>query len=1159
MKYPAFISPVAMNAPSKLVRAVSACICVLYLVAANAQTLTSGRVTGTVTDLQGAVIAGAEVVIENPATGDKHSALADISGNYSVVQLPPGLYDVHIHASGFRPATFREVAVGLAETTTINATLQIAQGTLEVTVSDAPPPVRSDSAELSTTLGSERLETLPLPTRNFLQLLTLAPGVTAPLTNNNAIGRNSPNVSVNGSRVTQNGYQINGVDTSDITVHDFADVAVPAPESVSEVNVATSMYDATVRGAGGSVQVVTKSGSNAFHGSAYEYFRNEALNANDPNLKAAGDGRPQMRRNVYGATLGGPVRKDKAFFFVSYQGAREANGATDQSVYKSVLIAPGLTDDRSTATLKAIFGVPTIDPISLKLLNAKLPNGQFLIPTPQSGDGLVTGTALSTYHEEQFNTNLDYRIGERDSVAARFFFADAPLFTALGGSNFGTPATLPGFGTHLDIANYVLSIQEVHTFGPTTVNEVRFGYSFIRHDEVPQESLDDSSIGIQRSTADQFQGLPLILLARDQGGASIGTSDITYRGNVPSFSLSDVLSLQRREHTLRIGGELRHSAWQTKVGIFSYGEIDFPTFNDFLIGNTGPSQFLNPLTSGFAHLGTELPDRDTITTDYHLFIQDDWKISPKLTVNLGLRYELDLPPYDSQGRIGGFDPALYRPRMEVDGNGNPVGPPAAGIIEAGNALPQYRLPGVTRVGKSIVKSIDPNNFGPRISLAWSPLASGRLAVRGGYGIYYSRPSFIYLGLQYFAPPFFLVSDTSGLPFANPFASAPPDSNFPLIQPGSVVSAEVIDRNARTPYVQQFNASVQYELARNTTLQIGYVGSRGVKLYRSVNVNQAQIASLDHPIVNAVNGQVITSNTIENAALRAPMQGVDTAGFSLNESTAQSTYHSLQTTFKRHLAGGLQLSASYTFSRSIDDTSNPGGGTNSDGSLDRSGGLDTGNVWGNQLGARTNRGLSDFDRTHYFVFNWVWDLPQPGFARHAKFDRLLVANWQLTGIVTAMSGLPVDVFDPAGASLYGLFGGARPNWAPGASRVTALSNIPPGCYFNPSAFTEAIVQPNQPIPSAHDPTALAGDEGTDIGNVGRNVLRGPAQWNIDFSIGKQFALGEVKSLAFRADFFNLLNHPNRDNPVSDISNPEFGKVLSFSSSPRIVQLALKLSF
>jgi hypothetical protein len=1134
------------------------CLCALLSTRASAQGQTTGRIAGTVRDRQGAVIAHAKVVVENPATSDERTVATDATGSYSASLLPPAVYDVTIGAPGFSAAVFHNISAGLSETVTINASLQAAQSSVEITVSDTPPLVRSDSSELASTLDSRSLETLPLPTRNFLQLLTLAPGVTAPLTNNSAIGRNSPNVSVNGSRVTGNNYQINGVDANDTSLHVFADVAVPAPESVSEVNVQTSLYDASNTGAGGTVQVATRSGGNVLHAGVYEYFRNEVLDANDANLKAVDEGRPEMRRNVYGATLGGPLRKNKLFFFVSYQGTREVNGATDQSLYKDVLIAPGLTNDRSTATLMSTFGVPSIYPISLKLLNFKLPNGQFLIPTPLTPDGRVTGTALSTYHEDQFNANLDYRLGSKDSFAGKFFFAHAPLFSALSGSNFGAPSSLPGFGTFIYVDNRVLSVQEIHTFSPAAVNVVRFSYSFLRHDEVPEESLQDTSIGIQRSTAEQYPGLPLILLARDQGAASIGTSDVTYRGSMPSLSVADVLSLQRGRHDVRIGGEIRHLEWRALAAVFSYGEVDFPTFQDFLIGNTGLSQFISPPTSGFSHLGTGLTRRDFLTTDYRLFVQDDWKVLSKFTLNLGLRYDLDPPPYDSEGRIGGFDPALYRPRMEVDGSGFPVGPPIAGIIEAGNALPQYSLPGVTRVGKRVVNSIDPNNFGPRIGMAWSPLNSGRLAVRAGYGIFYSRPSFSYLALGYFAPPFFLDSDTSGQPFSSPFANAPPDNSFPLVQPGSSISAEVIDRDARTPYTQQFNTSMQYELVRNTTLQIAYAGSCGVKLFRAVAVNQARIASLDHPILNAVTGQGIIENTNENATLRAPMQGVNSAFFDLNESTAQSTFHSLQATLNRRFSRGLQFSASYTFSKSIDDASNPGGGANSDGSLDRSGGLDTANVWGNQLSPRGNRGISDFDRPHYFVFDYVWDLPAPAFPRTSSMQRLLFSNWQVSGVVTAMSGLPVDIFDPSGGSLYGLVG-ARPSWVPGANRKTAMSNVPPGYYFNPSAFAQATVQPGQPIPSAHDATASAGDLGTDIGNVGRNVLRGPSQSNLDFSLGKRFRLTESKALEFHADFFNVFNHANRDNPVSDITTSDFGRVLAFSSSPRIVQLALKLSF
>jgi Carboxypeptidase regulatory-like domain len=346
-----------MIARRKIVLFLSVSFWALASFLALSQTQTTGRLVGTVADTQGAAIVGAEILVENLATADKRATTSDRTGGFSLPSLSPANYDLRIEASGFSPAVFHNIAVGPSETRTVNTILQVAKTRFEVNVSDAPPLLRSDSSELSTTLDSRSLTELPLPTRNFLQLLTLATGVTAPLTNNNVIGRNSPNVSVNGSRVTQNNYRINGVDANDLSLHVFADVGVPAPESVTQVNVQTSVYDASVAGAGGSVQVVTKSGSNFLHGGVYEYLRNEAFNANDANLEAVGEHRPVMRRNVYGATLGGPLRRNKAFFFASYQGTRQANGATDQSLYKSVLIAPGLTDDRSAATLMSTFGV----------------------------------------------------------------------------------------------------------------------------------------------------------------------------------------------------------------------------------------------------------------------------------------------------------------------------------------------------------------------------------------------------------------------------------------------------------------------------------------------------------------------------------------------------------------------------------------------------------------------------------------------------------------------------------------------------------------------------------------------------------------------------------------------------------------------------------
>jgi hypothetical protein len=1135
-------------------------LCVCCTLFSSAQTQSTGRLAGIVRDPQGAAIVRAQVGVENKATGEKWVGSTDDSGDFALLSVAPGNYQIRIGAPGFVDATFPDVIVGLANTTSLNVVLQIARASEQLTVNDAPPLIRTDTAELSAVLDAADLASLPAPAHNVMQLLTLAPGVTAPPLNNSALGRNSPNVSVNGARVTHNSYQINGVDGNNISQHEFGNIAVPAQESIAEVKVQTSVYDASVAGAGGgSIQVVTSTGTNAFHGTFYEYLQNDALNANDPNLNAVGEGRPPLKRNLYGATFGGPVRKGRSFFFISYQGRRETNGATNQSLFKNVLIDPCLTSDRTPAVLMAGCKVSKIDPVALDLLNFKLPNHQFLIPTPQTPDGLVSGTAISTFAEDQFNTNFDYRLSVRDAFTLKFFFANAPLFSALGGSEYGSPASLPGFGTRLQVNNRVLSVQEIHTFSPMTVNEARFGYNFIRSNEIPNEPVNDSTLGMLRVTASQFPGLPLIDLARNSGGATLGTNNLLLRGITPSLSLMDSISLQRSKHYIRLGAEIRFSAWRVNAAVDSYGEIDFATFQDFLLGN---SEF-SDLGTGFSHI-------DLRTTDYHFFAQDDWRITPRLTLNAGLRYELNQPPFETRGLIGGFDPSLYQPRLQVDEDGLPVGPPAAGIIEAGNAPPEYSLTGVTRVDRRVLRSIDPHNFGPRFGVAWSPLGSGRLAVSAGYGIFYSRPSFLYVGLNYFAPPFFQTSVFAGEPFANPFPGAPASQSFPLVQMGIPLAATVLDRHNRNPYYEQFNASAQYEVVRDTVVQIAYAGSRGVRLFRSLNVNQSRIASLKHPVVNAVTGEAITVNTYDNAPLRAPMQGVDPGFFSLNQSSAQSTYHSLQATFNRRLSRGLQASVAYTYSKSIDNTSNPGGGAGSDGTLDHGGGLDTGNVWANYLNPRANRGLSDFDRTHVFVLSYVWDLPTPPSSRASRAGRVMFSNWRVSGIVSAMSGLPVDLFDPAGASVYGLVG-ARPNWAAGAGHGTALKNVPSGYYFNPFAFAEAIVQAGRPIPSANDPTALAGDAETDFGNAGRNLLYGPGQSNVDLSIAKYFPLKESVSIQLRADFFNALNHPNRNNPVSNIGvadidsagnivNPgDFGRSIGFDSSPRMIQLSLFLRF
>jgi carboxypeptidase family protein len=1135
--------------------------------AAYPQSQTTGRITGVVKDPSGGVVAAAKVTMESNATGEERKTVTDETGSYAVPLLPPGVYKVTVAANGFENAVVLDLRVAITETTTADVRLKIGPVAQSVTVGSPSPLVQREGPQLGRVVDSRRVSDLPLATRNFTQILSLSPGAATFLPDSTASGRNSQAISVNGARVTQNNIQINGVDANTMGTNGPILVAIPAPETMEEFIVQTSLYDASFGRAGGAnIQLLTKSGANSLHGGVYEYFRNEALNANNPFLKAAGVARPVLKRSVFGGTLGGPVRKGRAFFFISYQGTRETNGASIiNSLSQSVLVAPGLTDDRSAQTLQTTFNVPSIDPAALALLNARLPNGNFVIPTPQA-NGRYSGSSPSTFEENQFNTDFDYHLGSKNSLSVKFFFANTSQRLALP-SFRGTGPNVPGFGTEQTFNNRVAAIQDIYVFSPSLVNEARIGYAFNSNATTPQEPVTDAEVGIARSNATAFPGLPLIRIAPAAGGVTFGTPTGFGFAEPYVATLHDSLSVLRGRHTWRTGLEIRYNGVNFVTNSFNRGQIDFQNFSSFLTGTTLVST-----------LGNGMGDRSQRAWDYNFFLQDDWKISSRLTVNLGLRYELDLPVYDTRGRLTTFDPTLYVPRQLVV-NGVPVGPPVGGFVQEENVVPSFDLPGIPKVGKGLLRSIDPNNLAPRIGFAYSPLGSGRLAIRGGYGIFYSRATFQYASLMSTFPPAYLVAVRKGASLSDPFPAVPPSDQFPTFVPGINLSGTAFDRNLRTPYVQQFNLSLQYELGRSQLLELAYVGTRGVNLFRQVAVNQARLASAQAPITNDVTGQVITTNTDANAQLRAPFQGVSITSFSLNQTTAQSAYHSVQLSLTQRLSHGLQFLVSYTYAKSIDNASGSGGGAGSAGVVNTGAVGDTSMILGDQRNPRANRGVSDFDRTHRFVLTYLWDLPRPAFASHPRALRSALSNWQVAGVATAMSGLPIDIVDTGAGSFYGLNNGtnplARPSVASGETCASAQQHIPTGYFFDPFSFARPVVQANQPIPSSAG-TATAAAVGTDIGSVPRNCLRGPRQVNVDFGLAKRFPLRESTGVEFRAEFFNLLNRVNLANPISNfnavagtggaisstgqvISPGNFGRVISTSNNPRVIQFALKLNF
>ncbi|HET9220148.1 MAG TPA: carboxypeptidase regulatory-like domain-containing protein, partial [Terriglobia bacterium] len=1011
------------------------------------QSQTTGRIVGTIVDPDGAAVAGAEVVAVHKATGIEQKATTDETGTYSVYSLQSGEYRVSVTKSLFVALSIETVVVVITETSTVSTRKLVLEGVnAAAVVVSSVPVLQVDGPQMGRFVDSIAVAELPQATRNPTQLLGLSTGASVALPDNAALGSNSQDPTVDGARTTQNAAHVNGIDANYILTNSFTNIAVPAPETVMEFKLQTSNYDSGYgRAGGGNIQIVTRSGSNDLRGTVYGYFRDSAHGANSPFLKAAGVERPPLERNVFGGTIGGPIRMARSFFFGSYQGTREQNGASSSSLSSNVLIAPGLTDDRSEQNLLAVFTpkrsngtfATSIHPVALALLNVRRPDGSYLIPTPQA-DGHYSGSALSSYREDQFNANLDYHPNEKDRFAIKFFFSNAPQTKALDGAN------VPGFGRDEKQNNRLISLQGSHVFNQNTIIEARAGYNFIRADRYAQSPVKDSDLGIQRANADAYPGLGLNRIG-PAGALVVGSANGSdQRTSASSTTLATTVWLVRGRHSIRTGAEVILNRSTLSTNNNRRGSINFQTFNNFLVGTANSSVF-----------GSGLLARNLSTNDYSSFFQDNWRISTNLTLNLGLRYELDLPPEDSLGRIGVFDPTLYKPRMEMDGSGIPVGPPISGLVQAGNVIPIYDLPNVPNVGKRVLRSNDPNNFAPRLGFAYS-VPAGRLAVRGGYGIYYSRVSMNFIGLTLNVPPMYVTRRSpvgSTVPYESPYVPLPQEDQFPTIVQGINLAGNAFDRNMRTPYIQQFNTSVQHALRENLLLEVAYVGTRGVNLLRQVPINQARLASPEHPILNDVTGAVITTNTAMNLALRAPYQGVDVGGnFFQNQSTAQSTYHSLQTSMTKRSSKGLQFLASYTYSKSIDN----GSGTD---------GVDTAPVIGNALDNRANRGLSNFDAPHRFVLSYVWVLPRPAFVASSAAGTLLFSNWQLAGVTTVMSGLPIDVVDSLAGSFYGLNVGtlARPSWAPGATRKTATSNIPAGYFFNPSAFVRPRVGVNQPIP------------------------------------------------------------------------------------------------
>ena len=1131
------------------------------------QSATTGALGGAVTDAAGAVLPNVAVTLVNSATTIRQTAVTGAGGAYSFSLLTPGTYAIQFAAAGFQTAFMAAVTVNVGEAPTLDAALERGEAA-------EPVPCRcrisAATSSTSTFVDSKTITAVPLTTRNFTQILSMASGSAADVNNAGTLGRGTRSVNVNGN--TSGGvYTLDGA---------FAPSAVPNPDTIAELKIQTSQYDAVYGAQVPSTALITKSGEHEFHGDAWEFVRNDLFNANSFFRASTGQSKPNLKQNQFGVTVGGPVVGRKLFFFGSYQGTRQINGLDTTSTSNPIL--PPLTNDRSAASVAAQFcpanhpldsryltfaggkqldchnqataTTAPINPVALGILQLKTADGGWLVPVPQTllttganaGLGFSSYSLPSTYDENQYLINGDYLATAKNTVAARVYLATIDQYRTFG-SPQGYPGTpmVPGQGTPQALAahDYVASLNLTSALRKTLVNESRM--SFTRSTQSAHGDGTPTATALGMTPADRFFDHPPEMSVLGPLGSFrvFGTPGNDFATENQYYSWTENVAWVHGSHQTRAGGFLlAQTNWRDDPGT-ARGRLYFQTFDDFLLGlsasgNLSPSGRSN-IQSVQASEG--VGPRGEVQYHYRsyygaLFVQNDYKPSARLTLNFGLRWEYAGPALDTTGAIGNAWPDLLRQAAIPPAQGTFAGNTVAGNYDAKLVNPYTGQPfgappaGVlARSTSSFYRNAAPlDTFAPRFGFAWqAPGGGGRLAVRGGYGLFYQTAT--YSGNAAGTPLF------TSPPFAQGFSNADSSNNlsslqapFPATTLGYVLrtpTSQLSDRVAGPDYVvprlHQWNLSAQFRLVRGLTFDIGYVGSEGRRLLLARGLNQPLLAAAGAGVncgYDGVAGHCITTNTAQNAGLRVPIMGETPTALAANEFSGASAYHSLQVTLRKQAAHALSLQATYTFSRAATNTT----------------------VYNNPNNLGLDWARASFDRTHRFTANFDYQLP----AR--------LKGWTVAGIIIVQSGLPMTLTDPNGGGVYGHAAPSTVTLCPGTSYAGLVTAGDTDSRLTHWIDTAAICAP----------AALGSDGSTGYGNAGQSIMQGPGQFNTDFSLGKTFRTGGLREdavLAFRTEFYNALNHPQFANPGTSLGTATFGVITQNSVAPRLIQFAVKYLF
>lgn len=1116
-----------------------------------------GGIRGIVLDPAGRPVAHADVAIEQQTTHATRTVATDASGSFEVPLLVPGNYAVTVTARGFAKGRSQAIPVVVSETSSVELDLSVATVTSSVEVTASEEIVSTQSAALGRAVNDDAIQALPLSNRNFTQILSLSPGVVVGLPDATMLGRGTQDVTANGGKTTANNIQFNGVDANNLAQNSAAadgeevGVAVPAPDTIQEFKVQTGNYDATYgRGTGANVDVVSKAGSDQFHGNAWEFLRNDVLNANDFFSKLNGQPRPMLKQNQFGAAAGGPILRDRSFFFVAYQALRSTNGlGTEVTTF-----LPQLTADRSAATLGAQFcAYPTfaggiqlkcdgsnINPVALKLLNFKLPSGQYAVPSPQilltSDPGQIpigesTYAIPATYNEDQYTGNFDHTFSTKNSAAVRLFYSRAPTVEPFSPN----AANVPGWGTNEVDKNVMVVASDTHVVNSNFVNVARLGYMRFDGISAVENPILASDLGTESPTGLSGAGIPAPGITVD-GLFTVGDAGTpSQQQRTNTYIAQDMVAIAHGRQFLRLGAEVKAHQIMVDAPFSSSGLLDVRTFSDLLLGQSagqnGSAGGISNVT--FSGGSSGLFRKDERYKDFAAFVQDDMKLTPSLTLNAGLRYEVFGPPSEIHGRLVTFDPTIATLTAPDTGT-------FSGIVVSSNfegAAPQ----GVTRSGMKGLWETRYSDLSPRLGFAYHVAAHPDMVLRGGYGIYFDRLSGGLAENLVGQPPFstfqfFSGSQNGGASLQAPFAPLlPPASSYPIFMPripGGGATVEGLSRKMADPYTEEYNLNLQVATGWSTLTELGYVGTRSIHVAGCAEFNQSVLASPGAPVYGE------DTNSVGNVVQRAPYQGVAPGSLEC-DSAYDANYNGLQASVTKRLSHGLQFLGSYTYSRTLDQTSG-------------SSGSQVFELWlltNDQRNPRKNYGPTDFDRTHRAVFSFTYSIP--GARTSPAFLRILSSHWQASGILVAQSGTPITVLDFAAGAVYGNYPFENRAQLSG-KRITTSGSMHSrvlGTYLNANAFTNAPEAPNGT--SADD---------TDFGDSGVGVVRGPGQRNIDMAIERTIPIAESHSVQVRGEFFNATNTPNFANPINIVNfGPAFGKITGKSNNPRIIQVALKYQF